>query len=471
MKRRSLERRLTLWFSAALLLMAALAFVVVFFVSHSVLQKLLRDELVHTVEDNLGEVQFSRTLQQRDAGGNADQYIRYGVGYLEIDDDYLDSVNGVYTALYRETGELLYGENPIAGFEPEGFADGELRAVRARGEKYYVFDRRLEAPGLRAQWLRGVVAESRGDAPLYSIARVCLWFLGAVALIAVGGGTLTARRALRPIRDMSRAAACIGSGNDLKRRVPVSSAGDELSQLAETFNDMMRRLEVSFEAEKQFVSDASHELRTPMAVILAQCDEVLREERSAEEYRDALAVVRRQGRRMSRVVSDMLMLTRMERGTDVLETAPVDLSMLADELCRDMARIADKGISLACEIEPGVTVDGDAARLSRMLSNLIGNAYRYGRENGHIRVTLKQDADEAVLTVADDGEGIAPKNLERIFERFFRCAPDRSDGGTGLGLSIARQIARAHGGVIAVQSELEKGSAFTVRLPAAKKEG
>ena len=136
MKRRSLERRLILWFSAALLLMAALTFVIVFSVSHSVLQKLLRDELVHTVEDNLDEVEFFRTLQQMDKDGDTDQYIRYGVGYLEIDDDFLDSVNGVCTALYRETGELLYGENPIAGFEPESFADGETRVVRARGEKY-----------------------------------------------------------------------------------------------------------------------------------------------------------------------------------------------------------------------------------------------------------------------------------------------------------------------------------------------
>lgn len=470
MKRRSLKRRLTLWFSAALLLMAALAFVLVFSVSHSVLQKLLRDELVHTVEDNLDEVEFFRTLQQMDSDGDTDQYIRYGVGYLEIDDDFLDSVNGVCTALLREDGALLYGENPIAGFEPEELQDGALRTVRVRGETYYVFDRRLESPGVRNLWLRGTVAESRGDAPLYTIARVCLWFLGAVALAAVGGGTMIARRALRPIRDMSDAAAHISGGGDLKRRMPVSPAGDELTRLAETFNDMMRRLEVSFEAEKQFVSDASHELRTPTAVILAQCDEALGAERTPAEYRDALAVIRRQGRRMSRIVSDMLTLTRMERGTDVRECAPVDLSALADELCQDMALIADEGISLTREIEPGIAVDGDRVQLSRMLANLIGNAYRYGRENGHIRVTLKRDAGEAVLTVADDGVGIAPENWERIFERFFRCAPDRSDGGTGLGLPIARQIARTHGGELTVESELGVGSVFTARLPLREEE-
>lgn len=469
MKQRSLQRQLTLWFSAALLLMAGLAFVLVFSVSHSVLQKLLRDELVHTVEDNLDEVEFSRTLQQLDIDGDADQYIRYGVGYLEIDDDFLDSVNGVYTALLRESGELLYGENPISGFEPKELVDGALRVIRVRGEKYYVFDRRLESPGVRDLWLRGTVAESRGDAPLQAIARICLWFLGAVALIAVGGGTIIARRALRPIRDMSSAAEHIGSGNDLKRRMPVSPAGDELTRLAEAFNAMMQRLELSFEAEKQFVSDASHELRTPAAVILAQCDEALSAAHSNDEYRDALTVIRRQGRRMSRIISDMLTLTRMERGTDLFEAAPLDLSAMTDELCRDMSLIADKGIALTCQIEPDIMVEGDRVQLSRMLANLISNAYRYGRENGHIRVTLGQNQGQAVLAVADDGAGIAPEKQERIFDRFFRCAPDRSDGGTGLGLPIARQIACAHGGDLTVQSEVGAGSTFTVRLPVQKK--
>ena len=172
---------------------------------------------------------------------------------------------------------------------------------------------------------------------------------------------------------------------------------------------------------------------------------------------------------MSRIISDMLTLTRMERGTDLFEAAPLDLSAMTDELCRDMSLIADKGIALTCQIEPDIMVEGDRVQLSRMLANLISNAYRYGRENGHIRVTLGQNQGQAVLAVADDGAGIAPEKQERIFDRFFRCAPDRSDGGTGLGLPIARQIARAHGGDLTVQSEVGAGSTFTVRLPVQKK--
>ena len=157
MKRSSLQWKLTLWFSAALVLMAVLTFIVVFFVSHSVLQKQLRTELIHTVEDNVDEVEFYRSIAQMNQDGDTDHYIRYGVGYLEIDDDFLDQVNGMTTALYHENGSLLYGENPIAAAGMLAFEDGVCRTVRVRGETWYIFDRRLEQNTLRDLWLRGAV--------------------------------------------------------------------------------------------------------------------------------------------------------------------------------------------------------------------------------------------------------------------------------------------------------------------------
>ena len=160
MKRSSLQWKLTLWFSAALVLMAVLTFIVVFFVSHSVLQKQLRTELIHTVEDNVDEVEFYRSIAQMNQDGDTDHYIRYGVGYLEIDDDFLDQVNGMTTALYHENGSLLYGENPIAAAGMLAFEDGVCRTVRVRGETWYIFDRRLEQNTLRDLWLRGAVPET-----------------------------------------------------------------------------------------------------------------------------------------------------------------------------------------------------------------------------------------------------------------------------------------------------------------------
>ena len=211
-KKHSLQRRLTLWFSAALIFMALIAFVTVFIVSHSVLQKLLRDELVHTVEDNLDEVEFYRSIQQMDLDGDTDHFIRYGVGFLEIDDDFLDQVNGVYTALYHENGELLYGENPVSESSLP-FEDGVCRTIRANGETYYVFDRQLEQSPIRDLWLRGIVAESQGDAPLLSIVHICVWSLG-----AFGADRDCRRRTNRPTSTHADSRNVTGRGTIQRRR-------------------------------------------------------------------------------------------------------------------------------------------------------------------------------------------------------------------------------------------------------------
>lgn len=465
MKRAKLQWKLTCWFSIALLLMALLTFVIVFFVSHSVMQKNLKDELIHTVEDNLDEVEFYRSVSQMHIDGDTDQYIRYGVGYLEIDDDFLDQVNGICTGLYRENGELLYGENPITEVEIPAFADGVCHTVRQGGEVYYLFDRQLEQSPIRELWLRGVVAESQGDAPLRRIVRICLWCLGAVALFAIGGGMAITRRALRPIRDLSQAAAQISGGDDLKKRIPAAG-NDELSQLAGAFNGMIQRLDEAFEAERQFASDASHELRTPMAVILAQCDEAMDADLSPEEYRQALRVIRRQGRRMNRMITGMLECMRMERKSDLYAREDVDLSELTESLCQDLALIGEKGIQVTWQVADGIRFTGDRTLLSRMIANLVGNAYRYGQENGHTQVTLTREGEHILLSVADDGMGIAPDQQEKIFRRLYQGASHRNGEGVGLGLSMARQIARMYGGEITVKSAPGAGSTFTVRLPA-----
>ena len=465
MKRAKLQWKLTCWFSASLLLMALLTFVIVFFVSHSVLQKNLKDELIHTVEDNLDEVEFYRSVSQMHIDGDTDHYIRYGVGYLEIDDDFLDQVNGICTGLYRENGELLYGENPITEVEIPAFADGVCHTVRQGGEVYYLFDRQLEQSPIRELWLRGVVAESQADAPLRRIVRICLWCLGAMVLFAIGGGVAITRRALRPIRDLSQTAAQISGGDDLKKRIPAAG-NDELSQLAGAFNGMIQRLDEAFEAERQFASDASHELRTPMAVILAQCDEAMDAELSPEEYRQALRVIRRQGRRMNRMIAGMLECMRMERKSDLYAREDVDLSELTESLCQDLALIGEKGIQVTWEVEDGIHFTGDRTLLSRLIANLVGNAYRYGRENGHTQVTLNREGEHILLSVADDGIGIAPDQQEKIFRRLYQGASHRNGEGVGLGLSMARQIARMYGGEITVKSTPGTGSTFTVRLPA-----
>ncbi len=464
MRHLSIRLKITLWFSGALVLVVAITYFAILAVSSQVIQKTVRDSLLHTVEDNVDEVEFYADLSGMDPH-EVDYFLQYGEGYLEVDDDFLDAVGGVCTGLYRTDGTLLYGENPVArelnGLE---FRDSVVQRETVAGTVYYVFDRKLTGEGLAGLWLRGVVSERQGETQLHTISKLSLIALPLLLLLAIGGGYLIARRMLRPVQRISETAAGIESGGDLKRRIELGPGGDELHQLADSFNRMIGRLDRAFEAEHQFASDASHELRTPVSVILAQCEYSLEEEREAEEYRRALEVIRRQGRRMAKLVGEMLEFVRLENGRGAVRER-VALTELVRSVCADMALIRTSGIELSCEAEENLFVRGDAGLLERLLANLIGNAYRYGRENGHIRVRLRRDGDGAVLSVADDGIGIEKEEQENIFRRFYRVDRSRAEGGTGIGLAMAAEIARIHGGTLGVESEPGRGSTFTLRLP------
>jgi len=160
---------------------------------------------------------------------------------------------------------------------------------------------------------------------------------------------------------------------------------------------MIARLDESFEAERQFTSDVSHELRTPMSVIMAQCEYTLDEERTPQEYERALRLIRRQGRKMTKLINDMLDFVRLERRGTNYQIEKLNLSALVNSVCEDMSLIRERGISLEHEVEDEIWVDGNPALLSRLLSNLISNAYRYGKDDGHIKVRLKKSQDEVTL--------------------------------------------------------------------------
>ena len=228
---------------------------------------------------------------------------------------------------------------------------------------------------------------------------------------------------------------------------------------------MFQRLDDAFETERQFTSNASHELRTPISVIKAQCDFSLEEPRNADEYEKALRVIQRQSRKMSKLVNDMLNFTRLETRADSYERESIDFTGLVSSICSDMALIRENNITLTFEADANVKFQGNRELLSRLLTNLINNAYRYGNENGHIHVRLKSSGHEISLSVSDDGIGIAKEEQPKIFRRFYQIDSSRTSAGTGLGLSMVYEIAQFHNGEIKVESESGKGATFTLILP------
>ncbi len=465
MKALSLRAKITLYFTAALLLMALFSLVLILAVSNQILQKTVKDSLIETVENNYNDITFHATLEGVDSSATHSHYLPLTQGFLEVSEDFLDVVNQVYTALYARDGTFFYGENPLLDATRSlSFGNGRIQTLTVEGVRYYVFDRRLEGTGLDGFWMRGIVAETQGRTQMDAITRVSLIITPLFLLLAVLGGYFLVRRMLKPIQNISEAARSIGQDGDLSRRIPLPGNKDELWYLADTFNSTFDQLERSFASQRQFIADASHELRTPMAVISAQCELSLSSPQTAEEYEKALTVIDRQGKKVSRLVEEMLDFARLESGGARYPKERLDLSALIVSLCEDLSLIGEKNIVLTCEAERDISFVGNAPLLSRLLTNLVTNAYRYGKENGHIFVTLAKKDEAILLSVTDDGIGIAPEEQEKIFARFYQVEKARTGAGLGLGLPMAREIARFHGGSLTVESVPGLGSRFTARF-------
>ncbi|MFZ4627351.1 MAG: sensor histidine kinase [Blastocatellia bacterium] len=293
-----------------------------------------------------------------------------------------------------------------------------------------------------------------------------------VLLMGSFGGLILARQALRPVDRMTKIADRIGGG-DLTERVPVPAYQDEIGRLAVTINQMIARLQAAFERQRQFSADASHELRTPLSVIRADLEIALRRERTIPEYQEVLASTLEEAVRLSRLVEDLLLLTRADVGRLELECQPVNVTTLGREVVdylQPLAAQRQQTLTWASEAPRDLVLPADPLRLRQMLINLIDNAVKFTGEGGEIALTLTEESGNALLRVRDTGRGIPPEDLPLIFDRFFRRSAmtgDRSTPGTGLGLSIVRWIVEAHGGTIGVTSRLGEGTEFQLRLPLA----
>ena len=292
--------------------------------------------------------------------------------------------------------------------------------------------------------------------------------LGVLFVASLGVGWVVAGRVLRPIGRITAVARDI-QATDLSRRIELPGPDDELKQLADTFDAMLARLDAAFAAQRQFVADASHELRNPLAIIRTNVDVALADPRAdPDDLRHTIVVVRRASDRMARLVDDLLALAR--RQEPILEHEPVDLGAAIVEASDDfMVPAAARDIVLDRAIASGVIVIGDRDALKRAVANLLENAVRLAPAGSRIRLATGSEGDRAWIAVADEGPGIAPEDQAHVFDRFWRADKGRAraDGGTGLGLAIVRQIAESHGGQVRLQSKPGVGSSFVIWLPVA----
>ncbi len=287
--------------------------------------------------------------------------------------------------------------------------------------------------------------------------------------VSLAAGWFLAGRALRPVDAITLAAQRIAAG-DLSQRLTMPTAPDEIGRLAGTFNNMIGRLDTSFRQIRQFTSDASHELRTPLTVMKGETELVLRRPRALEDYQAVLESNLEEIDRMTRIVEELLFLSRADMGEVKMESKPVLLETLVEDIHRQAPLLGqDRNIEVVLGTVMPALVQGDELRLRELLLNLVENAIKYSHPGGKVEIGLVTVGQEAILSVTDQGIGIGPEDQTKIFNRFFRTdgARNHTKKGTGLGLAICAWIVEFHKGRISVKSGVGQGSTFTVTLPLA----
>lgn len=284
-------------------------------------------------------------------------------------------------------------------------------------------------------------------------------------VFSAAAGYWIAGRALSPIARMIEVAGAIRP-QDLSTRIETPPAADELQKLAATLNGMLDRLQQAFERITRFTADASHELRTPVALMRARTEILLRRPRSLNEYRTAHFENLTELENTTDLLEKLLLLARSDAGVETLHFGDLNLSLLTQSACDDMRALAEtRSIQLHLEIRPEIWIRGDAAALRRLILILLDNAIKYSSPGGAVTVSAVHDSSQAIVSVTDNGIGIEPQMLPHIFDRFFRADPARNSEGSGLGLSIAQWITQAHGGSVTVSSIPGAGSTFRFVLP------
>lgn len=441
----AVKRRIALWLTLLMALLSLLLLAYILIISDTVATETARSELIRTLRENAPLVTFEN-------------------GQLMIAPGFQYAGGGITTLIYSQNETLLAGQIPVGYRVTLPFENGVIRTV-GEEQEYLILDLWVPSGWEGGVWFRGITEAPDVRAVTSNMILWTLLTLPLFLVLAAWGSYFISRRAFRPLDRIHAAAEAINEARDLKGRIGLPPKDDEFSRLAATFDDMFERLDRSFETEKRFAADASHELRTPVSIIKGACEYAARygEDETPAERRETMEMIHRQADRMAKLISQLLHMTRMEQGTEGAELKVLDLASVSADLLAEQFPAEPRLIVCA---EDEVTVRADRELLARLLRNLVDNALKYSPADAPVTVTVTKTQSEALLSVADRGIGIPAEEVEKVWTRFYRVDPSRTDGdSTGLGLAIVQSIARLLGGSMTLQSEVGEGSTFVLHLP------
>ncbi len=501
----TIKLRITLYFTLVMSLLAGVMMLYSYYVSKLSATHELRDELETTVKELGDKLVFSEAKpstppqkpndgdisgvpplkpddisngagqgmwqgQRPDGSEHEDKRFEYTMTVQEGTAFEIDDMS-IYVSFSCNGTSADYGALHEGVAMPSTPSDDDFTTVDTANGRYLLYTYFLPAAdrGNAGAWIAGTISTSSvASAAANSLKWVLLALPFVIILAALLGYSVT-KRAFRPVSDITAAATRISKSNTLDERINFKGARDELGVLADTFDGMLDTIQDNFRKEKQFTDNASHELRTPVAVIMAQSELGLDEHATHEDRQEALQSINRQAKKMNKLLHVLLSLARADNDRLTLEKEIFDLAELAQTVAEEQELLAsERGISIKAETEGAVVINADRMQIIGALMNLVTNAIKYGKEGGHICISVSREGNNAVCKVKDDGIGISTEALPRVWERFFRVNEARTADTTdsmGLGLSIVKSAITAHGGTVNAESVENEGSTFSFSIP------
>ena len=455
MKNSSIRKRVTLYYSIVLVLITLLVFGVFLMTASRQVNTVSKDTVMKAVQSSFENVDYENEV-------------------LEIDNDFDSYHKGVILLVYSEDGQLIKGSAPggFPAYTP--LSSATYQEIEDGRETWLVYDLFNSYENGQGIWVRGIYDMDSTLRTLNAVKGFMYIVLPVMLLCAILAGRRITRKAFEPVAEITRAADSINNGMDLSKRLPQGEAKDELYGLTETLNRMIERLENAFQAEKEFSSDVSHELKTPISVILTECEYTLEENRTNDEYRESIETIQQQCRRTMSLIQQLLQMSRTINTDKIIDREQINLSLLCESISEELSFMAEeKGVRLLTSIEKDIEIFADETLMMRLIINLITNGIKYRREDADsfVRLTLTPGESKILIKTEDNGIGISKEDCAHIFNRFYKVDKSRTESSTegdtsfGLGLSMVKWIAEAHQGKASVKSTMGKGSVFTVVLP------
>lgn len=417
---------------------------------------------------------FSNVAVEYDIKSDIEKEVRKNLKYVLLENDTLTFLDGFsfqeesyYFVLLNQDGEIIEGEYP------EGFpADVKIEYYRTRSIKnaegtYYFRDMRNIGQLGKNIIMRGVVRKEDVDSRYETMKYVACGCILVIYFLVIGCGVFMSKRISNSMEKMCQTAENIGRDLNISQRMEYEGPFYELEVLAQANNRMLDRMEYMFRQQEQFTSDVAHELRTPIAVSMAQCQYAKEKINDRGEVEMAFEVIYRQAQKVNTIISQLLHLSRLEQGRIQIQAEEIDLVEIVQAVCEDEQDKAGNAVSIRENLKDACSV-GDINLISIAVLNLVTNAVKFSKEHGIVEVETGKENDMVYVRVRDYGKGIAKEEQEHIFERFYKVDKSRNSEGFGLGLALTKKIAEVHGGDVTVFSEPEKGSTFQLLLPVKK---